>query len=140
MIDDWLALLAAARADFTAAHRALAAAAAGDEAPLRAAVAAPDELDAWLARWRARCAQEDARSGDARTRAAALRAANPRIVPRNHRVEEALAAASDDGDLQPFARLLEALRRPFDDDAALARYAQPAPAEFAQRYVTFCGT
>ncbi|HXF46321.1 MAG TPA: hypothetical protein VNK91_09395, partial [Burkholderiaceae bacterium] len=77
---------------------------------------------------------------DARARAAALRAVNPRIVPRNHRVEEALAAASDDGDLQPFTRLLEALRRPFDDDPALAPYAQPAPAEFTQRYMTFCGT
>jgi uncharacterized protein YdiU (UPF0061 family) len=55
-------------------------------------------------------------------------------------VEEALDAASARHDMQPFERLLAALQRPFDDDAALAAYAQPAPAELAERYQTFCGT
>jgi uncharacterized protein YdiU (UPF0061 family) len=69
-----------------------------------------------------------------------MRAVNPRIIPRNHRVEEALAAASNDGDLGPFDALLAALRRPFDDDAALARFATPAPAAVTRAYQTFCGT
>ena len=61
-------------------------------------------------------------------------------IPRNHRVEEALAAASDDDDLGPFERLLAALRRPYDESAAHARYAEPAAAEVTARYRTFCGT
>lgn len=140
LIDDWLALLAQRRADFTRAHRALAAAAAGDDAPLRAEVGTGADLEAWLARWRARCAQDDDGAADAAARAVALRRTNPGVVPRNHRVEEALAAATNDGDLAPFRRLLAAVTRPFDDDPALEPYAQPAPAEFSQRYMTFCGT
>jgi len=138
LADDWLALLARTRADFTRAWRALAAAAASDDAAVRDAVGGGEALAEWLARWRVRLAQEHA--ADSAAAAAALRAANPRVIPRNHRVEEALAAASDEGDLAPFERLLEAVRRPFDDDPALDPYAHPAPAEFTARYVTFCGT
>ncbi len=53
-------------------------------------------------------------------RADAMRSVNPMVIARNHRVEEALAAASDEGDLEPFERLLDALRRPYDDAPELA--------------------
>ena len=138
LADDWLALLQRQQVDHTLAWRHLADAAAGDETPLRALFADPAALQPWLARWRALCAAEAPMP--ATERAAALRAANPRIIPRNHRVEEALAAASDHGDLGPFERLLAALRQPFADDPALARYAEPAPREITERYRTFCGT
>ncbi len=137
LADGWLALLQAQRADFTRSWRALAAAAEGDEAPLRAELDDPAAATPWLAAWRARLAQA---GGDATARAAALRAANPWVIPRNHRVEEALAAASDDGDLAPFQALLSALRRPFDDGPGQARYAEPAPRELTACYKTFCGT
>ena len=95
----------------------------------------PSPLDAWLARWQARCAQEPAAG-----RAQRLRDLNPWIIPRNHRVEEALAAASEHDDLGPFERLLAALRRPFDESPAVTRYAEPAPPQLAAGYQTFCGT
>jgi uncharacterized protein YdiU (UPF0061 family) len=142
---DWLTLLHAERLDFTLAWRRLADAAAGDEAPLRALFAEAGAPDAWLARWRARCASEDD-CGAHRSvlvsiaRAAAMRSVNPRVIPRNHRVEEALAAASDEGDLAPFDRLLDALRRPYDEAGELAPYAEPAPAAVTACYRTFCGT
>ena len=69
-----------------------------------------------------------------------MRAVNPLVIPRNHRVEEALAAASDEGDLGPFERLLAALRPPFDEVLGHARYAEPAPAAQTACYRTFCGT
>jgi uncharacterized protein YdiU (UPF0061 family) len=69
-----------------------------------------------------------------------MRAVNPWVIARNHRVEEALSAASDTGDLQPFERLLDALRRPFDDDPRSAPYAEPAAAAVTAGYRTFCGT
>jgi uncharacterized protein YdiU (UPF0061 family) len=68
-----------------------------------------------------------------------MRRANPLTIPRNHRVEEALAAATA-GDLAPFHRLLAALRRPWDDAPELAPYAEPAPAAVTAGYQTFCGT
>jgi uncharacterized protein YdiU (UPF0061 family) len=133
LAEAWLRLLQEHAVDFTQAARALAAAAGDDEAPLRALFAASDGgpagIGAWLPHWRARGVRD----------AAALRAANPRVIPRNHRVEEALAAATA-GDLAPFEALLDALRRPFDDDPALAPYAEPAPPAVTAAYQTFCGT
>ncbi|MCW5593812.1 MAG: YdiU family protein, partial [Burkholderiales bacterium] len=134
---DWLDLLHRHRVDFTLGWRRLADAAAGDEAPLRALFAEREAPSAWLARWRERCA-EDGRGGPAR--AQAMRGANPFVIPRNHRVEEALAAASDSGDLAPFERLLDALRRPFDEAPELAPYGEPAPPAVTACYQTFCGT
>jgi len=69
-----------------------------------------------------------------------MRSVNPWVIPRNHRVEEALAAASDEGDLAPFERLLDALRQPYDESGKLAPYAEPAPAAVTACYRTFCGT
>jgi uncharacterized protein YdiU (UPF0061 family) len=136
----WLDLLAAQRVDYTLAWRYLADAAEGNEARLRALFPGQPGLERWLERWRARCAAEDAGAQAAAARAARMRRVNPWIIPRNHRVEEALAAASDTGDLGPFEQLLAALRRPYDEDPALARYAEPAPGEFMAAFRTFCGT
>ena len=66
-------------------------------------------------------------------------AANPIYIPRNHLVEEALAAASDDGDLAPLHRLLAAVTRPFEQRAGFERFAKPDLAA-ASGYQTFCGT
>jgi uncharacterized protein YdiU (UPF0061 family) len=145
LADDWLGLLHAQAVDFTLAWRSLSDAASGDDTRLRGLFTDVAALDAWLARWRARCASEDggaaaAGSPAAVERAARMKAINPRVIPRNHRVEEALEAASEDDRLEPFQTLLDALRRPFDDDPALERYAGPAPAEQTARYRTFCGT
>jgi uncharacterized protein YdiU (UPF0061 family) len=68
-----------------------------------------------------------------------MESANPDVIPRNHRVEEALSAATEAGDLGPTERLLTALARPFARDAAAAEYREPAPAGSC-RYRTFCGT
>jgi uncharacterized protein YdiU (UPF0061 family) len=141
LTDDWLALLHAQCVDFTHAWRRLAEAANDNGAALRALFAEPSALEAWLSRWRARCALDEAAGGPgAAERSARMRRASPWIIPRNHRVEEALAAASNDGELGAFERLLAALRRPYDESPVLARYAEPAPAEVTARYQTFCGT
>jgi uncharacterized protein YdiU (UPF0061 family) len=59
-------------------------------------------------------------------------------IPRNHQVEEALAAATA-GDLKPFHRLLDVLTAPFDARPGLDSYAAPAPPSWGS-YRTFCGT
>ena len=135
LADAWLALLQAQRVDFTLAWRRLADAAQGDEAPLRALFTDSAALEAWLARWRDRCA-----AGDGFARAQRMRQVNPWVIPRNHRVEEALSAASRTDDLGVFDDLLAALRRPFDESDAQAYYAEPASPESTAEYRTFCGT
>jgi uncharacterized protein YdiU (UPF0061 family) len=136
LADDWLALLQAGGADYTLAHRRLADAAAGDESPLRALFVGPTAaLDDWIARWRGRVRGDDP-AGLARR----LRAVNPIVIARNHRVEEALAAGVERDDLAPLHRLLDALSEPFVERAEFADLAEPAPAQFTAGYRTFCGT
>ncbi len=138
LVADWLGLLEAQSVDFTLGWRRLADAATGDEAPLRSLFAAPAALDGWLARWRERCTRDPASAAD---RAAGMRRASPALIARNHRVEEALTAASAHGDLGPFERLLGALRRPFDEPTAdTADLAAPGSADATKGYQTFCGT
>jgi len=69
---------------------------------------------------------------------AAMRAVNPVVIPRNHRVEEALSAAEDRDDLSVLHQLLEVLASPYAAGADLARYQDPPPDDCG--YQTFCGT
>jgi uncharacterized protein YdiU (UPF0061 family) len=129
LADDWLALLHAQRVDYTLGWRRLADAADGNQAPLRALFSDGRPLDAWLVRWRER-----------RPASEPMRRANPFVIARNHRVEEALAAASEANDLAPFERMLAAVREPYVDSDEQAYFGQPAPAEVTACYQTFCGT
>ena len=141
LVEDWLTLLQQQRVDFTLAWRRLGEAAAGDDRAVQALFTEPALLAPWMDRWRRRCAQEDGTDSAAgAARALRMGRANPLIIPRNHRVEEALTAASEHGDLSLFHALLAALQRPFDQDPALAAYAEPAPAQVTAAYRTYCGT
>jgi uncharacterized protein YdiU (UPF0061 family) len=142
LANDWLDLLHAQAVDFTLGWRRLADAAAGNDAPLEALFSETQPLRDWLARWRARCAADG--NGGATTapeaRAERMRRASPWIIPRNHRVEEALQAASAQGDMAPFERLMDALRDPYTEHPRHAALAEPAPAAVTACYQTFCGT
>jgi uncharacterized protein YdiU (UPF0061 family) len=119
--------------DYTLAFRYLADAALGEEEPLRALYADASAYDLWSEHWRARLARE---TMDPIARARGMRRVNPAFIPRNHRVEEALSAAVEDGDYAPFETLLKILAHPFDDQPEFAAFAEPA-AERGARYQTF---
>jgi len=72
-------------------------------------------------------------------RAERMRRANPAFIPRNHRVEAALSAASERADFAPFHRLLAILQRPFDDQPDAIEYENP-PQPSERVLNTFCGT
>jgi serine/tyrosine/threonine adenylyltransferase len=118
--------------DFTLSFRGLAGLADPGSDPPSGGAALSD----WLPRWRARLSRDPQSPAE---RAEAMRAVNPAVIPRNHRVEEALAAAVDNDDLGPFERLFAALQRPFDEAADDSPYAAP-PAAPDPAYRTFCGT
>jgi uncharacterized protein YdiU (UPF0061 family) len=126
-VDELLALLQADHVDHTSFFRGLASAARGNSAPARNLFLDLAGFDGWLERWRAVGPDADV-----------MDRVNPVYIPRNHLVEEALAAATD-GDLDPLGRLLAAVTRPYDERPGLERYAAPAPRDFGA-YRTFCGT
>jgi serine/tyrosine/threonine adenylyltransferase len=134
---DWLALLQAQAIDHTLAWRYLADAADGEGLRLQTLFESTRPLMDWLARWRNRVALEAATPDE---RAAGMRRISPLYIARNHRVEEALLAATADGDLGPFNRLLEVLAKPFDERPGLESFTAPAPPEMTAGYRTFCGT
>ena len=115
------------RVDYTSIFRSLGKAARGQAEPARSLVPDVTAFDAWAERWRALSPDADA-----------MDRVNPVYIPRNHLVEEALAAATG-GDLDPLCRLLDAVTRPFDERPGLERYAAGAPEDFGT-YRTFCGT
>ena len=97
--------------------------------------AAAAAFAAWRTAWRERLDREP---GGLRQAVALMRRVNPVVIPRNHRVEEALTSA-EAGDMEPFRRLLDAVRAPFVETAANEPYRAGAPAGCG-RYRTFCGT
>jgi uncharacterized protein YdiU (UPF0061 family) len=127
LADELLALLQADHVDHTSFFRLLGAAARGDAEPVRRLFLDLAAVDGWVARWRALGPDADG-----------MDRVNPVYIPRNHLVEEALAAATE-GDLDPLVRLLDAVATPYDQRPGLERYAAAAPADFGA-YRTFCGT
>jgi serine/tyrosine/threonine adenylyltransferase len=126
LVNDLLGLMRAQQVDFTRFFRALSAGTA------QTMFTEPEPFDAWAAR---RAAAQPADRGAA---TAAMDQVNPVYIPRNHRVEEALAQAAA-GEMEPFRRLLDAVSRPFEERPGLEDYASPAPAGGAP-HVTYCGT
>jgi serine/tyrosine/threonine adenylyltransferase len=127
LVEDLLMLLRDNGVDYTSFFRALADSARGDTEPARGLFADLAGFDAWTARWLA-----------LHPDAAAMDRVNPVYIPRNHLVEEALAAGTS-GDLGPFEQLLVAVGAPYHTRPGLSRYAEPAPSDFGG-YQTFCGT
>jgi len=127
LVEDLLGLLESNHVDHTSFFRRLSGAVEGSGQQVRGLFLPVTAFDLWLQRWRA-----------LRPDAAAMDRVNPLYIPRNHLVEEALEAATA-GDLDPLARLLDAVRTPYDERPGLERYASPAPEDFGA-YRTFCGT
>jgi len=90
----------------------------------------------WAQDWQSRLHREPPLPGE---RAVRMQSVNPALIPRNHRVEEALAAAVRHGDLRPFETLKRALEKPYLDLPEFAHLAEP-PQPGASPYRTFCGT
>jgi uncharacterized protein YdiU (UPF0061 family) len=127
VVDGVIAILKDGPVDYTSFFRNLGQAARGNQRPARGMVLDLAAFDAWAERWQA--LQPDA---------ALMDQVNPAYIPRNHLVEEALAAATE-GDLGPFNRLVDVVRMPYQERPGLERYAGGAPEDFGS-YQTFCGT
>ncbi len=126
------------QADFTLTFRGLcdAAECAESDARLSTLFTNPREYQQWAIGWRVRLAVEPVNPAE---RAAAMRLANPGVIPRNHRIEQAIQAAVEADDFAPFEKLSTALSRPYQPLAGFESYASP-PQPSERVLQTFCGT
>ncbi|MCL3883432.1 protein adenylyltransferase SelO [Marivita sp. GX14005] len=125
LITDLLALMEASETDFTNTFRGLI------DGSARGLFADPTGFDQWSELWQKRLETEP----DA---ASMMAQANPVLIPRNHRIEEMIAAAVE-GDDTLFHRLNAAYAAPFEANEADADLRQPPRPEEVVT-ATFCGT
>jgi serine/tyrosine/threonine adenylyltransferase len=136
LIQSLLTLMQQDRVDWTSAFRKLSDSVRGDDTPFWSLFEDRAAADQWLSAWRERLSREEKDP----KRADRMDRENPIYIPRNHLVEEALAAAIDDNDLAPFEKFCQVLATPYVDQGPdRSRYTQPAQQD-GRPYRTFCGT
>ena len=122
LVNDLLKLMEVHKTDYTQLFLAL-----EKDETLDASLFAQKEFKNWLKDWKIR-----------NPVLAQMKKYNPRIIPRNHWVENALETAVK-GDMMPFKNLLKLLSKPYDDHPNELMY-EKTPADFDASYQTFCGT
>ena len=138
LVDDLLRRMATDRVDFSIGFRRLCGFDSGGEArndAIRDLFIDREAFDEWSTRYALRLRSE--RSDDARRRLA-MRSVNPKYLLRNHLAEQAIRAAQH-GDFSETTRLLEILRRPFDEQPENLAYAG-FPPDWAQHLEVSCSS
>ncbi|MDB5386308.1 MAG: hypothetical protein JWM11_1954 [Planctomycetaceae bacterium] len=130
LVQSLLAWMQKSHADFTNTFRALS----SDDA-MSGELSGDPDFAAWHSQWQQRLGRE---GRPITLLYASMRAVNPAVIPRNHKVEEALAAAEDRDDLSVLHRLLEVLATPYQAGPNLTPYQEIPPDDCSYR--TFCGT
>ena len=92
--------------------------------------------DNWSESWRSRLSRESASPEE---RVKLMRKVNPAVIPRNHRVEQALNAAVENLDFGPFERLVDVLSSPYEEMKERDEFMLP-PKQGEHVLQTFCGT
>jgi uncharacterized protein YdiU (UPF0061 family) len=128
LINSLLALMQQHRADYTRTFRALA-----SGSPQGEPLFELPEFREWREQWSGRLSRQPQSFGEA---SQLMLRHNPAVIPRNHKVEEALAAAVEHSDFSVMQRLLAAMG---SDAPEHAEYQQPPP-QGGCGYQTFCGT
>ena len=131
LVEDLLDCMHRHGADYTNTFRELASGSLPEASVFRAL-----DFKQWFERWQARLKrQPDSRGASRRL----MNTHNPAVIPRNHRVEEALEAAVERADFTVMEKLLGVLSQPYQDPPEPAGYHLP-PSPSAQPYQTYCGT
>jgi len=120
--------------DFTLTFSYLQAQLAGESFKWDKEFVAVDSLNLWVSSWTARLTQLHAAKDQILNM---MCEENPRIIPRNHRIAEAIESATNEDDLSNAKQLLSKLLNPYGvNDLALME--PPKPEQRVQK--TFCGT
>jgi serine/tyrosine/threonine adenylyltransferase len=130
LIESLLSIMHKNRYDYTVTFRRLGKSLASDAPVL------PETPEQWQSRW---IEQIDIQAGGRDEAAMLCAKKNPSVVPRNHLVEEALAAIDTSGNYDPVKKLLDAITHPFESGRCAERY-ELGPEKENPQYRTFCGT
>jgi uncharacterized protein YdiU (UPF0061 family) len=130
LIEDLLNIMEKHGADYTNTFRALT-----FGKPEDTVMSGTTQFTQWHEQWQARVGKQQEPQASSHE---LMRSSNPAVIPRNHRVEEALEAAVK-GDYGVMDRLLEVLSVPFAHSPEQADYASP-PEVSTRPYRTYCGT
>lgn len=130
LITDLLDWMQRAGADYTNTFRHLT-----EEKPPQGKPYNDKTFKEWYTRWQAQLAKN---TKPLKSSLSLMRANNPAVIPRNHKVEQVLDAATN-GDLKPLKDLLTALQEPYKNRPDLKPYQSPPKPE-ERVYQTFCGT
>lgn len=138
LIEDLLGLMAGQAVDFTLLFRSLQDAVLAPQQAVKTMALFQDASawQGWASRWSQRL-EAEAQSPD--KIAAFMQGINPAVIPRNHRIEQAIQAASERQDFSDFHRLNRVLAKPFQVSDEDARWMGP-PEPSEQVCTTFCGT
>ncbi|WP_242220914.1 YdiU family protein [Bacillus cereus group sp. BfR-BA-01380] len=131
LFEDLLTIMEKYRADYTNTFRALTFDKLEDMALFETT-----EFAEWHVRWQERLGRQEESKASSQL---LMRKSNPAIIPRNHRVEEALEAAVNCGDYSVMERLLTVLSNPYAHSPEQDEYAT-LPVPSSRPYRTFCGT
>ncbi|MEC0179982.1 YdiU family protein [Paenibacillus peoriae] len=131
LIEDLLGMMQKYRADYTNTFRALTL-----DKPEDTVLYNTAEFTQWHEQWQARLGRQEESQASSRQ---LMRSNNPAIIPRNHRVEEALEAAVEREDYRVMEELLEVLSNPYAYSEEQEIYAT-LPEGSNCTYRTFCGT
>ena len=103
-------------------------------APIKNKLFDDNDFINWKKRWKERLSKNN---DTTKKSIELMKKNNPLVIPRNHKVEEALEAA-EKNDLKPFTKLVEILKKPYNQKDDIISYQIPSNSD--EKYQTFCGT
>jgi uncharacterized protein YdiU (UPF0061 family) len=125
LLNDLLTWMKDSKADFTNTFRNLSI----------LDVPGDEQFAEWRHRWQAR---QQLERNSPQKQMNLMNISNPVVIPRNHRVEEALSAAELQGNIDPFQKLLAVVQQPYTETTTNLDYREPPASEAG--YHTYCGT
>ena len=93
-----------------------------------------NEFQSWKKRWKERLLKNN---NSPEKFMKLMRSVNPLVIPRNHKIEEALSKAND-GDYDLMNELVKIVCKPYTDQKDILNYQLPSYSN--DDYKTFCGT
>ncbi|PWB59816.1 MAG: hypothetical protein C3F18_00565, partial [Nitrosomonadales bacterium] len=139
LVNSLLEIMHASQADYTRLFRSLGhfnSAPDGINAKLRDQFIDRAAFDAWAGSYRARLHMEQSVDAERKQR---MDAANPKYILRNHLAQAAIRRAEESRDFSEVDRLLQLLRRPFDEQPEMESYAA-LPPDWARHIEVSCSS
>ncbi|OKP83705.1 YdiU family protein [Paenibacillus sp. P32E] len=131
LIEELLRMMQKYRTDYTNTFRALTLG-----KPEDTVLSGTEEFTQWHKLWQERLGRQGESPASSQQ---LMRSSNPAVIPRNHRVEEALEAAVKQKNYIVMEQLLKVLSDPYAYSDEQTDYST-LPEESARPYRTFCGT